>query len=216
MRPLTSGSSALSTETKNQVAPGAGGRGRGAGPRWRQNQVLGAGALNGLKDTGGQGWGTNGQKEEERKYPGVCLPKCELCKLQNQDPDGCLRKKRGNGPPHQCPELFRKLITQSFCVKCGVHRKLCTSPTAHASVTKPATFTGFLANKPARLTGHGPGGGRRQTTNVPILGPQHTSLTPQNKGQIGTATCLTSLITIKRGNDYVTVAALFDSGSELF
>ena len=28
------------------------------------------------------------------------------------------------------------------------------------------------------------------------------------------AACITSLITIKRGNDYVTVAALFDSGSE--
>ena len=49
---------------------------------------------------------------------------------------------------------------------------------------------------------------------MPILAPQHTTLTPENKGQIGVAACITSLITIKRGNDYVTVAALFDSGSE--
>ena len=47
-----------------------------------------------------------------------------------------------------------------------------------------------------------------------ILGPQHTSLTPENKGQIGSAASLTSLITVKRGGDLVTVAALFDSGSE--
>ena len=47
-----------------------------------------------------------------------------------------------------------------------------------------------------------------------ILGPQHTCLTPENKGQIGSAASLTSLITIKRGGDLVTVAALFDSGSE--
>ena len=47
-----------------------------------------------------------------------------------------------------------------------------------------------------------------------ILGPQHTSLTPENKGQLGSAASLTSLITIKRGGDLVTVAALFDSGSE--
>ena len=123
VRPLTSGSSALSAENKNQVAPGAGGQGRGAGLEWHQNLSLGAGALNGPKDAGGRGRGTNGKKEEEKKYSGVRLPKCELCKLQNRDPDGhwtesckwlgpdskqslkiggtcigCLHKKRGDGP----------------------------------------------------------------------------------------------------------------------
>ena len=62
VRPIMSGSSALGSETKNQDAPGAGGQGRGAGPKRRQNPVLGAGALNGPKVAGGRGRGTNGQK----------------------------------------------------------------------------------------------------------------------------------------------------------
>ena len=132
VRPLTSGSSAFNTENKDQITTpheGEGGRGRGTGPRRRQNRVLGAGALSGPKDAGGQGGGTNGKKEEENKHQGGPTPKCGLCKLQNRDPRGhwtegcqwigpdskqtlkiggtclgCLRKKWVGGPPHLCPE----------------------------------------------------------------------------------------------------------------
>ena len=125
---------------------------------------------------------------------------------------GCLRQKRRSGAPHSCPSWSR--TGPDFCPTCQCHTKLCASPTAHTAVPIPPTFSGFLANRPSGAAGPQRGAGRRRGPNVAILGPQHTSLTPENKGQLGSAASLTSLITIKRGGDLVTVAALFDSGSE--
>ena len=128
---------------------------------------------------------------------------------------GSLRQKNPKGAPHQCPTWFRDAQrSKSFCPQCSTHVKLCSSPAGHTAVPVPPTFTGFLAGRPGSAAGSAQGAGRRWGPNVAILGPQYTCLTPQNKGQIGVAASLTSLITIKRGSDFVTVAALFDTGSE--
>ena len=41
-----------------------------------------------------------------------------------------------------------------------------------------------------------------------------TGLVPENRGGVGDAAPLTSVITIKKGQDIITVNVLFDSGSE--
>ena len=232
----TTGGGAL-TSVQDPSPPAGGGRGRAKGSKWG-TRVPGAGASHGDKDGGGQGQGTQGRKQEGSGTQGryTPSPKCalcvtpsvphwtEMCKYLTASSKqalklasvclGCLRQKNPNGAPHQCPSWLRNAQSGSFCPRCSTHVKLCSSPAAHTAVPVPPTFTGFLANRPSSAAGPAQGAGRRRGPNVAILGPQQTCLTPQNKGQIGSAASLTSLITIKRGGDLVTVAALFDSGSE--
>ena len=128
---------------------------------------------------------------------------------------GCIRKKAASPTIHMCPPYLQETGSTEFCATCKTHKKLCSSPATHQAEPIPSTFSGaaFYDAKPAGRLGR-LGASARLPLNVPILAPQHTSIRPQNRGSIGDPAPLTSLITIKRGNDLVTVAALFDSGSE--
>ena len=222
-RNTTTGGGAL-TGAQGGPLPAGRGQGKGRGPKG-EARVLGAGASHGDKVGGGQDQGARDGKQEGRRTQGpVPLrgPKCALCTnpsvphwtdgCQNVTASskqalklastclGCLRQKNSRGAPHQCPTWHRDpQKSKSFCPQCCTHVKLCSSPAGHTAVPVPATFTGFLAGRPDSAAGSTRGTGRRQGPNVAILGPQHTGLTPQNRGSIGAAASLTSLITIKRG-----------------
>ena len=52
------------------------------------------------------------------------------------------------------------------------------------------------------------------TLNAAILTTKPGNLVPQNRGGIGDGASLTSYITLRRGQEVVTVGALLDAGSE--
>ena len=93
---------------------------------------------------------------------------------------------------------------RSFCASCKCHKKLCISPNLHRAVTVPESFAGAGLMK-------------TEFTLVVCSVVANSSPWPQqvlNKGGLGQQTLLTSQITLKNGDDSVSVKVLWDSGSE--
>ena len=92
----------------------------------------------------------------------------------------------------------------TFCASCKCHKKLCISPNLHKAVTVPESFAG------AGLM-------EMEFTLVANSVVANSSPWPQqvlDKGGLGQQTLLTSHITLKNGDDSVSVKVLWDSGSE--
>ena len=117
---------------------------------------------------------------------------------------GCLKRK--NKSVHKCsPYLIKAPNAEgTLCASCKCHKMLCTSPNLHQAVTVPESFAAA---------------GLMETDYTLVASSVGASSSPWplqvlNKGGLGQQTLLTSKITLKNGNESVSVRVLWDSGSE--
>ena len=111
---------------------------------------------------------------------------------------GCLRLKRGR--EHKCPDYFKEGGTaKRFCSICRVHEKLCRSPGSHPSESIPETFVG-----------HGGVDPETESEDQAAVWSYQCA----NRGSLGSASLLTSTLTLVKGEDTITIEALWDTVSE--
>ena len=84
-----------------------------------------------------------------------------------------------------------------FCSTCKLNKKFCRSPASHPSGFIPETFVGHGGVDP------------EETDQVDVWSYQCI-----NRGSLGSASLLTSTVTLVKGDDSITVEALWDPGSE--
>ena len=109
---------------------------------------------------------------------------------------GCLTLKPASG--HTCPPYLKEGgNSKRFCAICKLNSKLCKMPGSHTRGVIPATFAGH-----GRVDHEAVGEAAVWTYEC------------VNRGSLGSASLLTSTLTLVNGEDTITVEALWDPGSE--
>ena len=112
---------------------------------------------------------------------------------------GCLKLKVAG--EQRCPEKMKEGCNQSyFCQVCKLNTKICKSPTSSNRSFVPETYVGNSAGQPL----HDTAGQAALLTKTCI-----------KIGSLGTASLLTSFLTLTNRGNSITVEALWDPESEL-
>ena len=110
---------------------------------------------------------------------------------------GCLRLKVA---AHKYPDNLKEGgHLKYFCQVCKLNTKMCWAPTSHTRSSIPETFLGHAAGQAL----HAEAGQAALWTKTCI-----------NRGSLGSASFLTSSLTLTNGGDSITVEALWDPGLE--
>ena len=183
---------------------GRGGRGRGGGGQGGQRRWPDAGRTSNNNSDGRPPGGKQGVKScpfcvaKSRPNPshGIgCCPWISCAKKSNlltALPNiclGCLRIKSG---PHKCPESFIK-FWKVFCSTCKINAKLCKAPEGHSKSPIPETFVGHVSGRALH----------EETGQAAVWSKRCV-----NRGSLGSASLLTSSLTLVNGIDTITVEAL--------
>ena len=119
--------------------------------------------------------------------------------------------------PHKGPSyLTGPKAGPYFCQTCKTATKLCSNPASHQGTVIPTSFSGAAFEG---LRAPVPTEEEHEVTAdtdafSAILTDEPVHLIPQNRGGLGDPAPLTSVITLRRNGDLITVGALFDTGSE--
>ena len=101
---------------------------------------------------------------------------------------------------HKCPNYYKEggQGSRYFCPVCKLNTKLCMAPTNHTQSFIPETFVDHAARLDYEEAG------QAATWSHHCI----------NKGSLGSASLLTSSLTLINGDDTIQVKALWDAGSE--
>ena len=162
-----------------------------------------------------QGWPLPGQWQQE--CPHLNASQKAFCSKKKMCL-GCLRVKPAPPLQHKCPDWLRERSHPRFSEQCQVHSKLCAAPSSHAASPIPPTFSGaaFWNPRGASQIGQDPvrGNSKRDVAILAHYRNANPGVVPQNRGRLRDPAPLTSVLTVRRGADLMTVGFIFNSGSE--